>query len=331
VEIMAIRAELAQKRSEYVKAIMDRALALFQAGKLESAEILFNEVAGEPAVRPLVQHMRGVIAHHLGDEERAQDLLEEAVRLNPEDGEAHANLGLVLLTGRQYPTALAAYAAGLTLLPDNVAAHFGLAKSLTMLGLPEFAYDAFRDVFARAPDYVQGLLDFASLLNELGRQDEAVATLRDVLARQPQHTVLDAALTGAMFFPTVDRSDNTDGHAEAIAAFRDALARHPDQMELHMMLAFCLFAVGDWSAAWAEYEWRLKDPEVAAKKAKEKNRVVRPRWRGEDLAGRTILLQNEQGYGDVLQFARYAPMVKARGASVVLRAQESLLPVLRSR
>ena len=53
-------------------------------------------------------------------------------------------------------------------------------------------------------------------------------------------------------------------------------------------------------------------------------------WRGEDLSGKTILLRCEQGFGDTLQFARYAPAVKACGAKIILQAPAQLLPLLKS-
>jgi tetratricopeptide (TPR) repeat protein len=313
------------KRREYLKAVMDQALALFNQGQFDSAEILFATVAEEPAVKPLVQHMRGVIAMHLGQNERAQELIEEAIQLNPSDAEAHANLGLILLKEYQHAPALAAYAAALTLQPANVSALFGLAKAMAGLGLTDLAFDAFGDVLARAPDYIDAVIDFGSLLNDLGRHTEAVELLRDAFTRHPGQGELDSALTVSMF-PIRDSADDVGEQAKAISAFRDALTRHPDRAELHTMLSFCLFAVGDWPAAWAEYEWRLKDPQVNKKLL----RTDRKCWDGEELVGKTILLQSEQGYGDTLQFVRYAPMVKTRGGRVVLRAPEPLVPLLRS-
>jgi tetratricopeptide (TPR) repeat protein len=312
------------KRPEYVKAVMDQALDLFHKGQLDSADILFATVAEEPTVKPLVQHMRGIIAMHLGQDERAQELIEEAIRLNPTDGEAHGNLGRLLLKAHRYPTALAAYASALTIQPNSVASHFGLAKALATLGLYDLAFDAFGDVFARAPDYVEALVEFGVLLIDMGRQAEAVAMLQDALSRDPKRADIAAALAAAMFLPSDDDPDFVS--ARVIAGVRDALTRHPDRAELHGLLGSCLFAAGDWPAAWTEYEWRLKEPQLA----KHLLPTEQPRWQGEEIAGKTILLQSEQGYGDVLQFVRYAPMVKARGARVILRAQESLLPVLRS-
>ncbi|TAI61189.1 tetratricopeptide repeat protein [Bradyrhizobium sp. Leo170] len=274
----------AERRMEFIQTVMNRGLDLYQSGQFDSAEVLFETVASEPTARPRVQLIRGVIALQRGEDERALDLLEESIQLNPVDSEAHANLGLLLLKVRQHPQALAAYAAALTLQPNNIAALFGLARALTTLDLMDFAHDAFRDTLACAPDYADPAVDFAVLLNDMGRRDEAVVLLQD------------------------------------------ALARHPEHAKLHVMLFICLFVRGDWRAAWPHNEWRLKEPEVS----KHLLPTDRPCWQGEDLAGKTILLQSEQGFGDTIQFVRYAPMIKARGGRVILRVQGPLLPLMRT-
>ncbi|WP_315833191.1 tetratricopeptide repeat protein [Bradyrhizobium prioriisuperbiae] len=290
-EAQALRAGLAmlkqapsERRMEFIQSVMGRAVGLYNSGQFDSADVLLESMEQEPLARQRVLHLRGVIALQRGEDDRALDLLDEAIQLDPAHGEAHANMGVLLLKTCQHPQALAAYAAALTLQPDNVAALFGLAQTLTKLDLISFAHDAFRDVLARAPDYAEPVVDFAALLNEMGRTDEAVELVQD------------------------------------------ALARHPEHANLNTMLFVCLFLRGDWRAAWPHNEWRFKQPEVS----KHLLPTDRPRWQGEDLAGKTILLQYEQGFGDILQFVRYAPMVKARGGRVVLRAPQPLMSLMRT-
>ena len=76
-------------------------------------------------------------------------------------------------------------------------------------------------------------------------------------------------------------------------------------------------------AAWQDYEWRWKrDSELKPRG------FAQPQWRGEDLHGKTILLHAEQGYGDIIQFIRYLPMVVAKGGKVVLEIPDDLKPLV---
>ncbi len=117
-----------------------------------------------------------------------------------------------------------------------------------------------------------------------------------------------------------------DGHAqEAIAACRQAIALNPDLAIAHSNLSLVLLTFGHFEEGWREHEWRLKcGPKF------------RPRlfhqgqWNGEDIAGKTILLYAEQGFGDAIQFARYAPLMADLGAKVVLECHPELVQLFTS-
>jgi tetratricopeptide (TPR) repeat protein len=217
-----------ERRTEFAQAVMNRGLALFRKGQFDSADVLFETVASEPAVRPQVLHIRGVIALHRGEDDRAMELIEEAIRLNPADSDAHANFGLLLLKVRQQPQALAAYAAALTLRPDNVAAQFGLARALAALALTDPAIDAFRDVIASAPEQVDAAIEFGTVLNDAGRHEEAVAMLRDAIVRHPERaelrTALDAGLRGIADRPAASAEDDRGRSGRQGDAAADASA-----------------------------------------------------------------------------------------------------------
>ena len=82
--------------------------------------------------------------------------------------------------------------------------------------------------------------------------------------------------------------------------------------------------VGDFHDGWQELEWRWKTEQQRPKN------FTQPLWQGEQLHGRTILLHAEQGFGDTIQFIRYASLVKRLGATVVRRMSPPLLPLLAS-
>jgi Flp pilus assembly protein TadD len=110
--------------------------------------------------------------------------------------------------------------------------------------------------------------------------------------------------------------------AGSIATLRGAVALEPDAAEPHWALSVSLLAAGQLDEGWREFEWRrrrpgyeLPDPAV-------------PRWQGEPLAGRHLLLHSEQGRGDTLQFARFAVRLAERGERVTLSCQPDLVDLL---
>ena len=179
-----------ERQAEFAQAVLNRAFALFRAGQIDSADVLLETVEQQPTVRQRVMHLRGVIALYRGEDEDALDFLEEAIRLEPSDAEAHANIGALLLKSAQYPQALAAYAAALSLRPDNVAARFGVARALAGSDLPELAIDGFRDVLIADPEQVDAAAELALLLTDHGRREEAVRLLDEMRVRHPEHEAL---------------------------------------------------------------------------------------------------------------------------------------------
>ena len=133
---------------------------------------------------------------------------------------------------------------------------------------------------------------------DLDRPDLALAALEDAVATEPAH--YHAHINRGNALSLLGR------RREARESYCAALAIQPDQPNAHFGAALCALALGDYENGWREFEWRWKTGTVGQRISTHKT------WRGED-AGRTgLLLYGEQGFGDVLQFMRYAPVVKQR-------------------
>jgi len=150
----------------------------------------------------------------------------------------------------------------------------------------------------------------------LGRLDEAATHFQEALRLQP-----DFAMAHNNMGKTYREQGNV---AEAKACYEQALNLQADYVEAHFNRAELRLLLGDFKQGWPEYEWRWQLPAVVRRSTQP------PLWNGSPLAGRTIVLHAEQGLGDTIQFARYAPLLKERGGNVIIHCQGSLLRLLAS-
>jgi tetratricopeptide (TPR) repeat protein len=151
-----------------------------------------------------------------------------------------------------------------------------------------------------------------------GRVEESVAAYSRALQVNPPHRLARANLVAAY--------NCLEQYAMAEEEARAVLAVAPDDAGTHFNLSVSLLARGAWTAGWAEYEWRERTEVLTH----QRRTAVTPRWNGATLEGQTILVNAEQGYGDTVQFARYLPLLSARGAQVVLQCPAPLVALLRA-
>ena len=153
-------------------------------------------------------------------------------------------------------------------------------------------------------------------LAALDRNDDAVASYRRTLALAPRHATASNNLGLAL------QAQNRI--ADAIVAYRNALQITPDFAHAHWNLALALLAARQHGEGWREYEWRLRLPELGGRSPA----LPVPRWNGEDLRGKTLLVTTEQGVGDAIQFIRYARTLAAQGIRVLVQAPPELALLL---
>ena len=162
------------------------------------------------------------------------------------------------------------------------------------------------------PEYY---LRLAEALCKTNQYEEADSTLTIGRARYPQTKEL-----------TLQQAMARHGTADHHGALDLVTPLHDDLLAKYFG-ALMKLTLGDLDGGLPDYETRLAYKVICPEGERHTHL---PRWRGrEDLAGKTILLHAEQGFGDTLQFARYIPLVAARGARIVLEAQPSLLSLLR--
>lgn len=243
--------------------------------------------------------------------------LQTATKAAPRHAEALLNLGVCLEALQQSDAAASALIAALETRPDWDQAILALAKvEASRERFPE-AIALYRRAVVAYPQAAALRASLAGLLSETGALEEALALYDEAEALDPD--LADAyAGRGVAHL-------RTGALSLAEADLDRAIALKTDWPEARFARALVYLKQGRYAVGWPEYEWRLRLPGHGWSGED----LPQPRWDGGDLADRTLFLHAEQGLGDVIQCARFIPELRARGASVIMRAPRGLRPILK--
>src|ERR1700722_11423916 len=314
------RINLALKRSpNNFPALNNRGNALTALKQFKDALASYDRAL---AARPDYAEAHSNRGNALKELKRFEDALasyDRAIKLRPDYAEAHSNRADALIALQRFGEALASHDRALMLRPDYAEAHFHRGNALHDLKRFEDALASYDHAIMLRPDYAEAHSNRGNALQELKRFEEAVAGYDRALALRGD--LAEAHSNRGNALKELDRFD------EALASYERALAVQPDFADVHFNEAMCRLLIGDLYRGWEKNEWRWETAQIR----NGKRSFSQPLWLGSDeIAGKTILLHAEQGLGDTIQFCRYAPLVAARGARVVLEVQKSLQELMGS-
>lgn len=219
--------------------------------------------------------------------------------------------GNALLAQGQLEEARLRYHAATLADPQDAAAFVSLGYVLCEQQRLQEAQLALQQALALDASQFDAHFMLATLAQDLGDMGLAVFHLREVLRLRPG-------------FDFMTQASYEGQYDKAIARYEAILGIDPDNARAHWGLGFASLLLGDYERGWKEWEWRFKAGAAASSPP-----VTQAPWLGApSIAGKTILLHAEYGYGDTLQFCRYAADTAALGATVLLQVQRGLGDVL---
>ena len=295
-----------------------KAFALHKHGRLHEAELAYAAILKRDPSQVDALHRLGLIKKEQGRKTEAHALLTAALARcgDAKPGVADSadvliKRGEILHALDRYFEAVVSYDRALTLAPDRADCHVNRGFSLYYLDRLQAALASYDRALALAPRDATILFYRAQTLRRLDRYEEALADLDQTLTRKPD------------FAPAYNLRGETLAslarYDEAAAQFELALKHDPKFMPARLNLGLTRLLRGDFHRGWRDYEFRWSSPRA------ERREFRAPLWLGDEpLVGKTILLHAEQGFGDTIQFARYAALAAERGAKVILEVQAEL-------
>jgi len=241
----------------------------------------------------------------------AETLYRAIIQSEPKHWQALHQLGSIHLARGELSEALQCIGAAMksNTASAEVTSNYGVV--LQRLKRDDEAIEYFNRALMLKPGYVPALLNRGVSQQRLGRHEEALANFDRVIELDPSHA--KAHYNRAHVLQEMRRFD------EALTAYIRAAELSPDDADIHWNESLLRLIRGDYREGWKKYEWRLKRP------GHDNRNFSAPLWHGqESVAGKTVLIHAEQGFGDTLQFVRYVPLLAEMGASVVLEVQPAL-------
>jgi len=281
--------------------------------------------------------------------ELAVECYEKSIEMKPDYAEAYNNLGLTLQEQGLWGQAIEKFESAITLKPDYSDAHYNLGFALNEIDKLDAAASHYRRSIQLKPDFADAYNNLGAILSRQGKIEEAIAHYRTALQYSPVKAEIYNNLGNAL-----KKSGRIDealemlqralaarpGYAEAfnnmgvvlqfrgdypaaLLSYEKAIMLKPEFAEARFNRATVDLLLGNFSRGWQGYEWRFRRRDW---RRTYPHRYSQPRWDGSSFDGKTLYVHCEQGLGDILQFVRYLPWVKALGGRLIL---ETIGPMVR--
>jgi tetratricopeptide (TPR) repeat protein len=265
---------------------------------------------------PEAWNNRGNALRELGRFEEALASYDKAVSIKESYADAYFNRGAVLQDFKNLDAALLSYDRALELNPNSAETHNNRGNVLQDLNRLDEAILSYERALEIRPRHAEAYNNRGNTLRKLKRLRDALESYDNAVALHPDYAVA-LGNRGAVLHE-LGRVD------DALASYNQALAIEPEFAEVLFHKSFALLSSGKYLEGWSLYESRFKQSEFQ----NAYYNSAQPRWLGDDIADKTLLVCSEQGFGDVVQFCRYLPQIQALGARLIVEVPERLVELV---
>lgn len=301
---------------------IDSAMKCFESGDLRRAALICEEVLKIHPHNAKAFHLLGVIYYQNGAFDLALQNVKESLLLDPANAEAYYNLGNILKEIKRPDEAIACYIKAIQLNPSITHVYMNLGTVLQEKGLFDEAIINYRKALRCDPNNADIYYNLGLVSEEKDQLDEAISYYQKAILLNSDFA--DAYNNLGILFNKKNQPDS------ALTCYKKAIELDPHFADAHWNMSHALLLTGQFQEGWKEYEWRWKVKELYHHSLPQPRNFSQPIWDGSDIKGRIILLYAEQGFGDAIQFIRYAPLVAQYGATVIVECPNKLTSLLQN-
>jgi tetratricopeptide (TPR) repeat protein len=308
--------------------LLQQGLFHHRQGQIQQAMERYGEVLQKDPKNADALYYVAVVACQEGQFKQGVDLVRKALALVPPEARMLNLLGQALDRLGQPLEAVKALDQAIALDPKLAAAHANRANIMIDAGLPAEALKSFDTALALNPDSPLELINRGGLLQAAGRRIDALKDFDRAIALSPDvaevHANRASVLSEMALLELANGGTDTAGLDEAVASYTRAIKLKRSLHEAYVARGQIKLMRGDWPPGFADLEHRLEltGPDY-------KPPLPDTRWDGTAArAGERLVLVADQDFADVIQFARFAPMLAAQGHEVVVLAHKGMVPLL---
>ena len=227
------------------------------------------------------------------------------------DADANHIVGCIRMGQRKFDESIRYINKSLEIMPDSIGVLISLGCVLSSKKDYIESIEVFKKVIKLKSDLSQVHFYLGESYRQTLQQEKALSSFKKCLEITPDH--IGCQLMVGITYEELKKFN------QAIDFYKACIDTYPEYMEPHINLGMCYLLTGNYADGWNEYEWRLK---LSAQVYKIK--FKKPRWIGQDLSGKTLVVVTEQSIGEILLFIRFAKQLALEGVKIIIMTQGDL-------